>query len=178
MGLDAQDATRLLGGALPFWDRSLDVVVLTHGHADHITGLLDVLRRYDVEHIVEREAEYATPAYVSWRRAIENEATTATQAQAGHIINLGDGATIEVLHPSETLMAGTDSDLNNASIVLRVVYGDVSFLLTGDVFVEAEGEMLSRGARTYAARSSKSRTTGAGRHPHRSSSSRSARRLR
>ena len=144
-GPEAQDATRLLGSALPFWDRSLDVVVLTHGHADHLTGLLDVLRRYDVGHVVEREASYATPGYVGWRQAVGDEGTVVTQARAGQVIDLGDGATIEVLHPPEMLMAGTDSDLNNASIVLRVVYGDVSFLLTGDIFVEAEREMLSRG---------------------------------
>ena len=143
-GPEAQDATRLLGSALPFWDRSLDVVVLTHGHADHITGLLDVLRRYDVGQIVEREAEYTTPDYLSWRHAVGNEGAVVTQVQAGEVIDLGDGATIEVLHPPETLMVGTNSDLNNASIVLRVVYGDVSFLLTGDIFNEAEREMLSR----------------------------------
>ena len=72
-GPQAQDATRLLGSGLPFWDRSLDVVVLTHGHADHITGLLEVLRRYDVGHIVEREAGHITPDYLSWRHAVENE---------------------------------------------------------------------------------------------------------
>ena len=144
-GPEAQDATRLLGGALPFWDRSLDVVVLTHGHADHITGLLDVLRRYDVGHVVEREVGHTTPDYLRWRHAVENEGSVVMQARAGQSINLGDGATIEVLHPPETLMSGTDSDLNNASIVLRVVYGDVSFLLTGDIFVEAERAMLSHG---------------------------------
>ena len=144
-GPEAQDATRLLGSALPFWDRSLDVVVLTHGHADHITGLLEVLRRYDVGHVVEREAEHTTSDYLRWRHAVENEGSVITQARAGQLINLGDGATIEVLHPPETLMSGADSDLNNASIVLRVVYGDVSFLLTGDIFVEAEREMLSQG---------------------------------
>ena len=144
-GPQAQDATRLLGSGLPFWDRSLDVVVLTHGHADHITGLLEVLRRYDVGHIVEREAGHITPDYLSWRHAVENEGSVVTQARAGQSINLGDGATIEVLHPPETLMSGTDSDLNNASIVLKVVYGDVSFLLTGDIFVKAEREILSQG---------------------------------
>ena len=143
-GPEAQDATRLIGSGLPFWDRSLDVVALTHGHADHITGLLDVLRRYDVGHIVEREAEHTTPDYLSWRHAVGNEGAVVTQARAGEVIDLGDGATIEVLHPPETLMSGTDSDLNNASIVLRVVYGEVSFLLTGDIFVEAEREMLSQ----------------------------------
>ena len=144
-GPEAQDATQLLGSALPFWDRSLDVVVLTHGHADHISGLLEVLRRYDVGQIVEREAGHTTPDYLSWKQAMEEEGSVLMDALAGQMIDLGDGATIEVLHPPEMLMAGTNSDLNNASIVLRIVYGDVSFLLTGDIFVEAEREMLSQG---------------------------------
>ena len=148
-GPDAQDATRLLGRVLPFWDRSLDVVVLTHGHTDHLTGLLDVLQRYDVRHIVEREAHYPTPDYQSWRQAVQNEDATTAEAQADQLIDLGDGVTVEVLHPLETLMTGTESDLNNASIVLRVVYGDVSFLLTGDIFVDAEREMLSRGVNVH-----------------------------
>ena len=69
-----------------------------------------------------------------------------TKARAGQVNQpRRRRATIEVLHPPETLMSGTDSDLNNASIVLRVVYGDVSFLLTGDIFVKAEREILSSG---------------------------------
>lgn len=144
-GPEAQDATRMLGSALPFWDRSIDVVVLTHGHADHLTGLLDVMRRYDVGHVIEREVGHTTPAYLSWRQAVDSEGAPVTQAMAGHVIDLGDGAAIEVLHPPESLMTGADSDPNNASIVLRVVYGEVSFLLTGDIFAEAEREMLSRG---------------------------------
>ena len=144
-GPGGQNATRLLGSAMPFWDRSLDMVVLTHGHADHLTGLLDVLRRYDVGHIMEREASYATPGYVGWRHAVGDEGAVVTPARTGHVIDLGDGVVIEVLHPPEALMTGTESDVNNASIVLRVVYGDVSFLLTGDIFVEAEREILSRG---------------------------------
>ena len=144
-GPEAQDATRMLGSALPFWDRSIDVVVLTHGHADHLTGLLDVMRRYDVGHVIEREVGHTTPAYLNWRQAVDSERAPVTQAMAGQVIDLGDGAAIELLHPPESLMTGADSDPNNASIVLRVVYGDVSFLLTGDIFVEAEREMLARG---------------------------------
>ena len=99
-GPEAQDATRLLGSALPFWDRSLDLVVLTHGHADHITGLLDVLRRYDVGHIVEREAGHITPDYLRWRHAVENEDAAVTQVQADQVIDLGDGVTIVVIWAS------------------------------------------------------------------------------
>ena len=51
-----------------------------------------------------------------------------------------------MLGPPETLIEGTDSDVNNASVVLRLVYGNVSFLLTGDVFSEAEANLVEHGA--------------------------------
>lgn len=144
-GPGTQSATHLLGRTLPFWDRSIDIVVLSHGHADHLKGLLDVLRRYDVGHVVEREAECSTPGCLDWKQAVGDEGSIVTQARSGHVIDLGDGVVIEVLNPPETLLTSTGADANNASVVLRVVYGDVSFLLTGDIFAEAEADILSRG---------------------------------
>ena len=141
------DATRLLGAKLPFWDRSLDMVILSHGHADHVTGLVEVLRRYDVEHILERETDYSSPSYLEWKQAVENEGAVVTQVQSGYVIYLGDGVVIEVLAPSETLPISAESDVNNASVVLRVVYRDVGFLLTGDMFKATERDILARRAR-------------------------------
>jgi len=144
-GPDPLDATRFLGGKLSFWNRSLDMVILSHGHADHVTGLVEVLRRYEVKHIVERETDYGSPVYLEWKEAVSDEGAVVTQAETGHTIDLGDGVGIEVLAPPEALLVGTDSDANNASVVLRVVYNDVSFLLTGDMFQVAERDILSQG---------------------------------
>jgi competence protein ComEC len=144
-GPDQLDATRSLGSKLPFWDSSLDMVILSHGHADHVTGLVEVLRRYEVKHIVERELDYGSPVYLEWKQAVSDEGAVTTQAETGQIIDLGDGVGIEVLAPPQTLLVGTDFDANNASVVLRVVYNDVSFLLTGDMFQVAERDILSQG---------------------------------
>ena len=148
-GPDPLDAVRLLGNRLPFWDRSVDLVVLTHTHSDHVTGLTEVLRIYDVRHILEREAQYDSPAHHAWRRAVEEEGAVVTQARAGQVVALGDGVFMQVISPQVRLLTGTASDVDNASVVLRLVYGDVSFLLTGDtgdMFGEAEVELLARGA--------------------------------
>ncbi len=137
------DAVQVLGERLPFWDRSLDVVVLTHPHADHMTGLIDVLDRYDVAYIVERPLDYASPGYVEWREAVESEEATVVQARAGQRIDLGDGVVLHILSPPQRLLAGTRSDVNNASVALRLTYGDVSFLLSGDLYDEGERVVLS-----------------------------------
>lgn len=143
-GPGSTDATRLLGQTLPIWDRSLDIMVLSHGHTDHVTGLVDVLRRYDVERVVERETGIVNPNFLEWKQAVEQEGALVTQAEAGQVIDLGDGVFIEVLGPPKSLLIGAESNVNNGSVVLRVVYKDVSFLLTGDMFAAAERELLSR----------------------------------
>ena len=68
-----------------------------------------------------------------------------TVATAGKVIDLGDGAYIEVLHPQAKALKDTQDDLNNNALVLRVVYGSVSFLLTGDIEAEGEDAILDAG---------------------------------
>ena len=139
-----------LGGALPFWERSINLVVLTHAHSDHVTGLVEVLRRYDVGRVlysayypIERaaEADYdseVSPAYAEFCNTVAERDIECVAAQMGQTIDLGDSATIEVLNPPETFLDGTDSDVDNNAVVLRVAMGDVSFLLTSDLYWDGE----------------------------------------
>ena len=145
-GPDPLEMVRLLGSRLPFWRRSIELVVLTHPHGDHVTGLTEVLRKYDVQHVLERQVQYDSPAYDAWRRAVEDEGAVVVQARLGQVVSADDGVFLQVINPPERLVRGTASDVDNASVVLRVVYGDVSFLLTGDIFREAEAGILVGGA--------------------------------
>ena len=140
------DAVRHLGERMPFRDRTIDLVVLTHPHSDHVNGLVEVLRRYDVARILERRADYENPAYLAWHRAVAAEGAEVIQAESGQLIAVDDGVFIQVVSPRARLLRGTASDANNASVVLRLVYGDVSFLLTGDMFSEAEGVLVGQNA--------------------------------
>ena len=67
------------------------------------------------------------------------------RAREGQVVKLGKDLVLEVLNPPGPLIGGTSSDANNNSTVLRLRYGDVSFLLTGDIHVEAEHSMADRG---------------------------------
>jgi len=96
-----------------------------------------------VERILEREVKHATPPYLAWRRAVEEEGAKVIQAETGQILSLGDGVVIEVVNPPARLPHGTPSDVNNASVVTRMTYGDVSFLLAADLFPANDGENQS-----------------------------------
>ena len=151
---------------MPFRDRTIDLVVLTHAHSDHVNGLLDVLRRHDVETVLERETDHDGAPYLAWRRAVGLEDAEVVSARPGVLISLDSGAFIEVLGPPERLLSGTESDVDNASVVLRLVYGGFSFLLTGDAFADAEGVLVRNQA------SIDSDVLKVGHHGSRSSSSR------
>lgn len=131
---------------MPFWDRTIDLLVLTHPHHDHLAGLVAVLHRYQVGQVLYPDLEYDSPLYDEWRRLIKERGIKGTIACAGQQIDLGDGAFMKVLSPTTTLLAGTGSDVDNNSVVLRLNAGHVSFLFTGDIMREAEWELICRRA--------------------------------
>jgi competence protein ComEC len=134
-----------LGQRMPFWDHSLDLVVLTHPEVDHVGGLVDVLERYDVGLVLDSGQECASATCEAWRGTIEERGIPYRRAQAGQQIALGEGIRLDVFHPTAQLMNGTSSDTNNNSVVLRLEYGRFSALLTGDVQWEAEELILASG---------------------------------
>ncbi len=144
-GQDPRLLLRALGERMPFWDRSLDLVVLTHPHEDHLAGLVEVIRRYRVDVVLDSAYTQESSVAAAWRAAVEREGATTFQASQGQVVTLEEGITLEVLNPPQPLMGGTLSDVNNNSTVLRLRYGRVSFLLTGDLELEGELSLLDRG---------------------------------
>jgi competence protein ComEC len=135
-----------LGEKMPFWDRTIELVVLTHPHADHLTGLVEAVQRYRVERVLYPEADYGSPLCQEWLGLIREKDIQYTIAQAGQEINLGDGLTMKVLNPPVPPLSGTNSDINNNSVVLNLSAGEVSFLLTGDIEREAEFGLIAQGS--------------------------------
>jgi len=133
-----------LGEALPFWNRTIDMVVLTHQHDDHANGLIEVVQRYNVKQVLyppdqlykEENSDYL-PGSLELSNTISSNGIKCVTAQAGQIIDIG-GATIEVLNPPEQAYEDTDSDIDNNGVVLRVSMGEVSFLLSADMYWDGE----------------------------------------
>jgi len=137
--------TFALGKALPFWDRSLDLVVLTHPQEDHLAGLIGVLERYQVGLLLDPGEECASEACQRFWELVEVKEIPYRKVEAGMRVELGDGVRIEVLHPPPELLRGTGSDVNNNSVVLKVTMERASLLLTGDIEEEGERALLASG---------------------------------
>jgi len=144
-GPSPEKLSQELGEKLPFWDKSLDLVVLSHPHSDHLGGLVGVLQRYRVEQVLEPEIDQSSAVYQEWLRAVEEKDIKRTTAQEGQKIDLGDGIWLEVLNPKLEPLTGTDSPIHDNAVVLRLRWNKVSFLLTSDIGEDAEREILAQG---------------------------------
>ena len=134
-----------LGKQMPFWDRTIELVVLTHPSADHVTGLVEVLNRYQVKQVLHSDLAFESDIYDEWLRLLKEKDIKCTIAQAGQQIDLGR-VVIKVLNPQMPHLAGTESDIDNNGMVLRISMDEVSFLLTADIMWEAEFELLTHRA--------------------------------
>jgi competence protein ComEC len=137
--------TSALGQEMPFWDRSLDLVVMTHSDADHITGLAAVLQRFRVDAWLDNGQPDDDSIYVECNRLLEEKELHYQAVQRGSSLELGEGIVLEVLHPPSEPMLATASDSNNNSIVLRLSWHEAQFLFTGDIEAEAEALLLEAG---------------------------------
>ncbi|HEX2950008.1 MAG TPA: MBL fold metallo-hydrolase [Armatimonadota bacterium] len=121
--------------------KQIDLLVATHPHEDHIGGMAGVLAAFPVKQVWDSGFNQGSHTQQEFLQTIHDKNISYQNPRAGDTINLGDSH-IAVLAPVGGLLHDTDSDANNNSIVLRVSYGKVSVLLTGDM-EEAERGTVS-----------------------------------
>jgi len=129
-----------LGEEFPFFYNSLDLIILTHPHDDHVAGLIEVVKRYEVKDILCTGVREETGVSREWSRIIEEEGYR--QARAGTRISANDFY-IDILYPAENLAGKYVKDLNEVSVISRLVYKDSSFLFTGDAYKKQEREVIA-----------------------------------
>ncbi len=129
-----------IGDRLPFYDREIEVLVITHPDEWDIAALSSVLQRYTVGAALYNGQPNTGAVYREIREQLAHAGTPVVDAVAGQRLEFSDGTQIDVLHP-QTKPSITDK-LGDAALVLRLSYGDVSFLLTSDVSAAAQREMI------------------------------------
>jgi len=114
---------------MPFYDRSIDLVILTHPHLDHAGGLLEVLENYKVWEFVDGGDIYNLAEYGELKKLVEEKKISYRTVQRGMQISLDKGVSLLVLTPEK--LVKSDNPHNN-NVVVRLSYGKVDFLLMGD----------------------------------------------
>jgi competence protein ComEC len=126
---------------MPFWDRKIDVVVLTHPDSDHMNAQIETPLRFAIDYGVETEISQQNPDADPWRRALASQDVAIQIQRTGGWIDLGDGVALWVLWPPPGGFQAESVD-NENSLVLKLVYGDFSVLLTGDAGLTSEAAWM------------------------------------
>lgn len=133
--------------SMPFFDRKLDMIILTHPDLDHIGGVLDVLKRYSVDYILLTGAPGNSPIYSKFldeiRKLNINDKTQIIIPVAEQRFFLGE-IYFDVLNPFESHLAENDVEVNDISISIQIDYKNAKTLLCGDISIKVEKEMVKK----------------------------------
>jgi competence protein ComEC len=124
-----------LGQVMPFYDRSIDLVIASHPDSDHIAGLVDVFERFAISGFMESGVISDNQTYGVLKNKVAVEGAKEILARRGQRVVLDDGVTLEILFPDRS---PENWDTNDASVVAQLVYGENEFLLTGDAPAKIE----------------------------------------
>lgn len=142
-----------LSETLPFFNKKIDFMVLTHPHSDHLEGLVEVIKRYEVDAVLITGVQYSNHYYEEFLKDLyildESDAIDLFIAQADLDFRVGS-LFFDTIYPFYSLAGETVKNLNNSSIAMRVLYQDEDgqmhkIMLTGDCEVEVEEEILKSG---------------------------------
>jgi competence protein ComEC len=124
----------------------IDLFVLTHPHADHIGGAAAVLRNFDVKRVVDCGLIARSPVYSEYARSVGEELCAFQNASAGTLLSVIPDARLYTLHPAAGFTVADTApsffNLNNASVTMKLQYGTISIMLSGDAEEEAERHMV------------------------------------
>lgn len=132
-----------LGRYLTFYERTLDLVILTHPDSDHLIGLVEVLKRYKVKKILLTDRVGNTAEYIAWKKAVAEEGAEVILARAGQKFDFDWQTKMTVLHPFEEISLN-EMPTNDTSVVVRLDHGKNSWLLTGDLPIEEEEKIVDK----------------------------------
>ncbi len=134
-----RDAVDLVAQTLPFYDQSIDVVIVTHPHSDHLNGLATLLDYVDVGLVLESGSDYETGVVRDFLLALDEHGVERMYARRGTVIRLSKDTDVLVLFPDRDVSSLNPDD---ASVWVKVIHQNNSFLFTGDSSVQIEEYMV------------------------------------
>lgn len=125
-----------------YWGNSLDLVVLTHPDLDHLEGLIEVLKRYEVDKILMTGVSHGSAAYAELLNVIRDREVEVLLAYADEDYRLERDVFLDTIYPVDPVAGQVVQNINDTSITLKLVYGQTRYLLSGDCEVSCETAQL------------------------------------
>jgi competence protein ComEC len=140
-GPSGQKMMEKLGTYVPFWDREIEVIVITHPDSDHIEGLVNVLQNYQVDAIIETDVSSESAVYAKLQDLIKEKNIQKIKGERGIKIKFSEKNELEILN-SEDENAVAQKETNSSSLVSKLAVGDEKFLFMGDLPSEKESSLF------------------------------------
>ncbi len=131
----------MLGQCLPWWDRKIDYIFISHYHDDHYAGLVDLLNKYQVKNIITTPEKPKTALYSAWLLSLQQHGLKEQIAETGQKYDFGQGITLEIIKANDV----DSKNINDDSLVLKISDGRIDYLLVGDLPSEQEQILLQSG---------------------------------
>lgn len=133
-----------LSKRIPWWDKNIDLIIITHPHDDHILGIPSILNKYKVDNIMYTGVLHYSPAYSELLELIKQKNIPLIIPKENQIIGFGDNCFMKIIFPWESFQGKEVGNINNSSIVSQLDCSNFKFLFTGDAEIEVEDEILEK----------------------------------
>lgn len=129
------------------FNKEIDLMVLTHPHKDHLFGLVEVLKKYNVKNILLTNIDFKSSLYEEFKNLIKKENARIFIARKGFVAKFANHGFLKVIYPFESLEKQKirDKHINDTSIVLMLNYFDDKMLFTGDISQKVEAKLILSG---------------------------------
>lgn len=131
---------RELGRVMPFWQRQIDLLIITHAHDDHVSGLIEINRRYHIKKVAYNNLAFDTPALNALIETFKENIISTMRAEAGAIFKFDNNCSLNILAATKEIQ----KDENDYSIVSLFNCLNKKILFTGDAGIAIENNLLSQ----------------------------------
>ena len=131
-----------VSSVMPFWDKTIDLIILTHTDSDHISGFFELLDNYIVENILWSGISGTSSKSEKWEEMIKLEGANIVYSNNVNKIILGD-VVLDIISPNDYIIEKYSKNPNDISVVSRMIYKNSSFLFTGDITSKLEKEIIN-----------------------------------
>lgn len=135
-----------IGRALSFYDRAIEILIITHPDSDHLAGAVEIARNYDIGAILINGKECATKICEEFNKIVKEKNIKVIVASAGQKIDFGNNVKMDIFLPAKSSFVKTaegKAEDNNFSIISYLTYGEDSFLFAGDAEIKEELDLIN-----------------------------------
>ena len=131
---------------LPFYDREIELAILTHPHADHVSGFLRALEDYHIKNFILAGANYESKIYDDFIKLLKEESGNVYVAKSGDIVSWNNTPILKILWPDKIALGRSFKSIHDSTVVSQLNLGNKKFLLMGDAEENLESRLVASNA--------------------------------